>query len=203
MKTLITASDIRTFAKTGQKTLCIKQDTIVTPAAWDEARELSVSVEVNAEKQMATNTDCDSGGVNPDFLAKVVGQVIACLQKGQVGRPYAPETDPCGLKLMRGDRLEFIGATTGRPNDKKMTARIVGREDSRKLSAQLIKLNDTSFSHEPSTEETLFIVDGKLDCTVGVNRYRGGEGDSFYLPARCQVTISTPGKATVFVAGAS
>ena len=202
MKTLVTASDVRTFAKTGQKTMYVETDAIVTPAAWDEARELSVSVEVGTEKPTTVNTDYASSAVNPEFLAKVVGQVIACLQKGQQGLPTIPETDPCGLKLIRGDRLEFSGATTGGPSDKKQIAKIVGGADSRKLSAHLVKLYDTSFSYEPATDETLFIVDGKVDCTVNGNRYRGGEGDSFFLPARCQVVMSTPGKATLFAAGA-
>jgi ethanolamine utilization protein EutQ len=197
MKTLITASDVRAFAKTGQKTMNTETGTIITPAAWDEARELSVSIEIGAEKSVITQPNCASEAVNPEFLAKVVGQVIACLQKGQ---SLTTDTDPCGLKLIRGERLEFFGATTGGPSDKKQTAKIVSDADSRKISAQIVKLDDTSFSYEPPTDETLFIASGKLDCTVGGTRYCGSEGDSFYLPARCQVTISTPGKATLFAA---
>ena len=201
MKTLITAVEVRNFAKTGEKTLYVEAGSIITPAAWDEAKELAVSILTAQEKTAECYTERESKGneVNPDFLARVVGEVIACLQQSKQAMPLQAETDPCGLKLIRGERLVFSGSVTGSPRDNIQVAEIVGSKESKQLSARIMKMEDTSFSRETVLDETVYIAEGILECTVNGKQYRGKAGDSFYIPAQQQVTISTPGKTICFV----
>ena len=48
-------------------------------------------------------------------------------------------------------------------------------------------------------DETVYIAEGILECTVNGKRYRGNRGDSYYIPAHQQVTMSSPGKTICFV----
>ena len=200
MKTLITAVEVRNFAKTGEKTLYVEAGSIITPAAWDEAKELAVSILTAQEKTAECYTERESKGneVNPDFLARVVGEVIACLQQSKQAMPLQAETDPCGLKLIRGEHLVYCGSVTGSPRDNIQVAEIVGSRDSKQLAARLMKMEDTSFLRETAFDEALYIVEGKMECTVNGKRYRGSAGDSFYIPAHQQITLSTQEKAVCF-----
>ena len=192
--------EVRNFAKTGEKTLYVEAGSIITPAAWDEAKEMAISILTAQEK----SPDCPevhehkAGKVNADFLARVVGEVIACLQQSKQDVPLQAETDPCGLKLIRGERLVYSGSVTGSPRDNIQVAEIVGSRDSKQLAARLMKMEDTSFLRETAFDEALYIVEGKMECTVNGKRYRGSAGDSFYIPAHQQITLSTQEKAVCF-----
>ena len=54
MKTLYTAADIETLAHSGQRTLLLGPDDILTPLARDRARELGFGVHVNASVASAS-----------------------------------------------------------------------------------------------------------------------------------------------------
>ena len=195
MKALVTAAEVRTFAKTGSLVMTVNPGDIVTPAAWDEAKEIGVTIEYGAEKTVAPVKPQEQQNVDAAFLAKVVNEVIACLQQSQGQLKLAVESDPCGLRLYRGDRLNYAG-------EQVKTVELVGNKESRSLSARLMKLQDTVFPYEAQTDQTLHIVEGKLECTVGGVVYRGVAGDSFFLPARSKVNLGTTSQAVCFVAAA-
>lgn len=195
MKALITAAEVRTLCKAGNKVLTVKPGDIVTPAAWDEAKEMGVSIEFGVQPAAAPAKQQENQSVDSVFLAKVVSEVIACLQQSQGNLAQAVECDPCGLRLYRGDRLNYEG-------EQVKTAELVGSKESRSLSARLIKLQDPVFPYEAQTDQTLHIVEGKLECTVGGVVYRGVAGDTFFLPARRKVNLGTTSQATCFVAAA-
>jgi len=195
VKALVTAAEVRTFAKTGSRMMTVNPGDIVTPAAWDEAKEIGVTIEYGAERPAAPAKPQEPQNVDAAFLAKVVNEVIACLQQSQGQLTQAVESDPCGLRLYRGDRLSYAG-------EQVKTAELVGSKESRSLSARLMKLQDTVFPYEAQTDQTLHILEGKLECTVGGVVYRGVAGDSFFLPARRKVNLATTSQAVCFVAAA-
>lgn len=195
MKALITAAEVRNLCKAGNKVLMVKPGDIVTPAAWDEAKEMGVSIEFGTEPAAASAKPQQQQSVDSVFLAKVVSEVIACLQQSQGNPVQAVESDPCGLKLIRGERVAYAG-------EQVKLAELVGAKDSRSLSARLMKLQDGVFPYEAQTDQTIYIIEGKLECTVGGATYRGSAGDSFFIPARRKVSLATAAEATCFVAAA-
>jgi len=195
VKALVTAAEVRTFAKTGSRVMTVNPGDIVTPAAWDEAKEIGVTIEYGAEKPAASAKPQGPQSVDSAFLARVVSEVIACLQQSQGNLTQAVESDPCGLRLYRGDRLSYDG-------EQVKTAELVGARDSRSLNARLMKLQDGVFPYEAQTDQTLYIIDGKLECKVGGATYRGSAGDSFFIPARRKISLGATTQATCFVAAA-
>ncbi len=195
MKALITAAEVRNLCKAGNKILTVKPGDIVTPAAWDEAKELGINIEFDAQPTAALAKPQENQSVDSVFLAKVVSEVIACLQQSQGNPVQAVESDPCGLKLIRGDRVEFVG-------EQVKLAELVGHKDSRSLNARLMKLQDGVFPYEAQTDQTIYIIDGKIECTLGGATYRGAAGDSFFIPARRKISLGATTQATCFVATA-
>lgn len=196
MKTLITASDVREYAKTGEKTMPVEAGAIITPAAWDEAKEMAIAILPGASEKTEGNINANSrtAEVDPGFLARVVGEVIACLQKAKL--VPAADKDPCGLKLIRGEQVTYSGAVTGGLQDKVQTAELIGSQDSKQLAVRSVKLHDAVFPYETLADTTVHIITGTLECTVHGRQYRGSAGDSFFIPARQTVTLSTTGQAT-------
>ena len=200
MKTLITATEVRAFAKTNEKRMSVVTGTIITPAAWDEARECGITIEINsATPTMKTDKAVmESGSVNPDFLARVVGEVIACLQKTNAKITEPLDTDPSGLKRIRSDRMVFTGTNTGGSDDNVKACELFGTKEDAKFSTRILTMSDTSFSREMKFDETLYILEGTLECTVNGTKFAGAAGDSFFLPAHRMITLSTPERAKVF-----
>ena len=205
MKILITANEVRAFAKTNEKRMSLAPGTIITPAAWDEARECGISIETNAPPQ-ETPTDkaaMESGCVTPEFLARIVGEVIACLQQTKQITTEPLDTDPSGLKRIRSDRMVFSGAATGDSCDNVKTCELFGPRDGAGFSTRILTLADTSFSRELKFDETWHVLEGTLEFTVNGNRFAGAPGDTFFLPAHRMITLSTSEKAKIFAVTAT
>ena len=162
---------------------------------------MSISIQSGGDKSCSNpeKLKIADGTVNPDFLARVVGEVIASLQQTKQVTPLQTEADPSGMKLIRRDRLSFSGAATGSPRDKLQVAEQVGERESKQLSVRYMKLEDTSVPHDTVSDEMVHIVEGRLDCTVNGKNYRGTAGDSFFIPAKQQTVLSTTGTATCLV----
>ena len=205
MKMLITATEVRAFAKTSEKKMSLEPDTIITPAAWDEARECGITIEKNAEPK-ATKTDkatMKSGCVNPEFLARVVGEVIACLQQTKKNTTEPLDIDPSGLKRIRSDRMVFAGPDTGDSDENVKACELFGPKDGAGFSTRILSLAKTLFSRKIPFDETWHILEGVLECTVNGNRFAGSAGDTFFLPAHQTITLSTPENTKVFVVTAT
>lgn len=196
MKALVTASEVRNFHKTGSRTMMVKTGDIITPSAWDEARDLGVNIEFGTTVSAPSMQVQGENNLDSDFLAKVVTAVIASLQQSKGAVATLAEIDPSGLRLIHGERAGFVG-------EKVKIAELLEAKDGKKLNARLLKLSDTSFPYEAETDQTIYIIEGKLECTVGGITYQGAAGDSFYIPGRQKLNLGTKSQAFCFVAAAS
>lgn len=203
MKTLITAADVRLYSKSGAGTMTVEAGAIITPAAWDEARELSIAIVTGAADKPAGGAPPERGGthVDPAFLARVVEEVVTCLQGRQLAGMVA-DADPSGLRLIRQDRLAYAGMATGSRRDNVRYAEVTGPRHSSQLSVRSVKVADAAFAHEETTDAFVQILAGNLECTINGRKYQGGAGDSFFIPARQKVCLATQGQATCLIVAA-
>ncbi len=203
---LITATEVRAFAKTGEPRMNVPKSAIVTPSAWDEAKDCGITIELTTEapesKNWADKPVLGSGEINQDFLARVVSEVIACLQNTKT-IPEPMEVAPSGLKRLRGDRMVFTGAVTGKNEDNIKSCDLFATSAGAKYATRILTLTDVSFSRELESDETLHVLEGTLDCTVNGTKFSGVAGDSFFLPAHRTVTLTTPTRAKLFAVTAA
>lgn len=193
MKTLITAIEVRAFAKTNQTRMPVETGAIITPAAWDEAKEFGITIELGAtlSAKDELSVAMETGAVNPDFLARVVGEVIACLQKTNGTSTELVEIDPSGLKKIRGDRIVLSG-------DKMKTCELFGAKDGARYSTRMLTLENTSFSRDMECDETWHVLEGNVEIRLNGSKVSGAAGDTLLIPGGRAVTISTASKAKVF-----
>ncbi len=104
MKTLYTAADIETLAVSGQRTLDLAQEAILTPLARDRARELGVQLRWSEETQSHTprqqprfRTPVAATGLSSDAQAAL----ISLLQHARNETVHTPHLARCFDALLK------------------------------------------------------------------------------------------------------
>ncbi|MBC2722547.1 cupin domain-containing protein [Desulfosporosinus sp.] len=208
MKTLITATDVKKVAENHETTFYIQADSIITPSATDTAQDLGIQIIVGSAPepvQDEINTPCNpialpSSGLDPNLVAKIVGEVMACLNLSKQPSQLIKEVDPCGLRLAKGDSVVLENYDTGNPQDKVKIKELFNSRESSNFSAGFISLEATSYSTLIKHDELNYIIDGTLKCNVNGKTYIGKPGDTFFIPANTKVTFSTSNNVRFFYA---
>ncbi|MHC1721831.1 MAG: cupin domain-containing protein [Aminipila sp.] len=206
MKRLICAKDVETLEKQGQKVIYIDKDTILTPSAKDAARACGITFSTEAPAAASTAPACD-GEIDTNMIYKVLKNLLEeGLLKGAFGsatcsgKPYTAEHDPCGLKIVRGNTVQYEALDTGNPSDKVFYQEIINKDDGCSMNAGFITIENCQFDWECACEELYHIIEGTLTVTVDGKVYTAQPGDSVFFPNGAKVAFGSPNKMKAFYA---
>ncbi|MGG4340316.1 cupin domain-containing protein [Paenibacillus lautus] len=204
MKKLICAADVEEWVTSGQKRCCIDNNTIVTPAAHDKARELGlVFTHEPCEAMSSEAVGCET---QDDLDMNAIFKIFKMLsEKGLVEKllgtalepPYQAETDPTGLKLVRGRTVKMEAYETGKPGAKVYRQEVIGKPDC-SMSAGFLTVDHDSFEQETAHEETYMVLEGSLDVTLNERTFTAHEGDVLYIPKGVKATKGSSDCARMF-----
>lgn len=225
MKELITVRDVQERAARGETSLVISRQTIITPSARDAVRELGMdlveacqtgpvadrrkggapqaAVSIRNEAAQAgeiIEQVCRQEGSNcpdPELVAKVVKEVLACLG-GQVPQQPAIERDEAGLRLIRGRTVACQPFDTGKPGDRVALLDLLPVKESPRMAAGFMTMEKCSFDWELRYDEYDYIIEGTLEITINGNTYHGKAGDVFYIPSGSRISFGCPDKVKFF-----
>ncbi len=202
MRNLITAADVKKWAGQQEKIVYIQANTIITPAARDACKDYGVElVEGKTESSPAGGGPClsapqpDAGaprGIDHAFVARVVEEVVAVLGRTRARLPAACETDPCGFKIVHGDRLSWDGGSA-----KNGTVQVFDGKDSPNLIAGWIALEGVAPPRQVKGSEVHYLV---VAYTIDGREYVGRAGDAVFVPAGSEIGLAATGKAKIFFA---
>lgn len=199
MKVLVTVENVKDFAKSGQKTMDIPKDAIITPAARDVAGELGISfsaqqagVDAPVPKPVVPGKAFDEG-----LVQQIVQAVLAELTPN-VSRDFTKEADPGGLRLVRGSTVKLEAFDTGNPRDRVGIRDLLTNSESPHMATGFMTLEQCSFPWTLNYEEIDYIIEGTLEIIVNGVTYRGGPGDVFYIPVNSHITFKTPDRVKFF-----
>jgi ethanolamine utilization protein EutQ len=147
---------------------------------------------------------CD-GGIDADTIYKVFK---AMMDKGLLDgildsvsdKPYMAESDPNGLKVVRGKSVKMEVLDTGNPNDKVFYQEIVNADDGCSMNAGFITIEDCKFEWETACEEIYYVVEGTLTVAVNGKVYTANSGDSVFFPKGAKLEFGSPDKMKAFYA---
>lgn len=205
MKKLICAADVKALADKGQKVMYVEHDTIVTPAAKDEARLLGVELASGSCCEAQKQTDGCGAGIELD--STMIYQVLKAMAgKGLLegilddtcDTPYTAQRDPGGLKLVRGGTVKLDDFDTGNPNNKVYYQEVIGKDDSTMSAGFLTIENNSSFEWELFYEEIDIVLEGTLKVTLNGKTFTANKGDILYVPNGSKVTWAADGCAKLF-----
>ena len=203
MKKLITVTDVKKAAEERKSTLYIEPGTIITPAAKDSANELNIRmIEETEHTQQAREispviSTAWKADVTPELVAKIVKQVMASLP-GSMQPEMIKESDPSGLRLVKGNTVIYEKFNTRKPNDKVGIKEILSKRESPHMKTGFMTFEKTNFSRDLEFEEINYIIEGTLEMTLNGRTYHGEAGDVFFLPKDTNVTFSSPDKVAFF-----
>ena len=219
MKRLICAKDVETLGKQGQKVFYIDEDTLVTPSAKDAARACGITFSTEAPAPVcAAPAACEApaassavpacdGEIDTNMIYTVLkaladkGLLQGVLESAACsGKPYAAEHDPCGLKIVRGNTVQYEALDTGNPSDKVFYQEIINKNDGCSMNAGFITIENCQFDWECACEELYHIIEGTLTVTVDGKVYTAQPGDSVFFPNGAKVAFGSPNKMKAFYA---
>ncbi|WP_289355632.1 cupin domain-containing protein [Paenibacillus sp. S-12] len=204
MKKLICAADVEGWAASGQKQCCIDRNTIVTPAARDRAIELGL--EFTNEPCGTTSSEAAGCKTQDDLDMNAIFKIFKMLsEKGLVEKllgttiepPYQAETDPTGLKLVRGRTVKMEAYETGTASAKVYRQEVIGKPDS-SMSAGFLTVDRGSFEQETADAETYIVLEGTLDVTLNERTFTAHEGDVLFIPKGVKATKGSSNCARMF-----
>ena len=145
------------------------------------------------------------GGIDKDMIYKVFK---AMMDKGLLNglfdsspeKPYISESDPSGLKVVRGNSVKMEVLDTGNPSDKVFYQEIINTNDGCSMNAGVITIEGCSFDWETACEEIYYVVEGTLTVTVNGKIYTAHSGDSVFFPKGAKLAFGSPDKMKAFYA---
>ncbi|AFL98825.1 ethanolamine utilization protein [Desulfitobacterium dehalogenans ATCC 51507] len=191
MKALITAADVKTTAENHQTILYVSEESIITPAANDAAKELGVEITV---RSLSSPNQPSASSLDPALLAKIVEEVMVFLKQPQCPLPPHKEADPCGLRIVKGSHLILEDFNTGNPKDCIKIKELFNKKECSNYSVGIMTLEKTDYTSTTTKDEIDYIVEGTLECCVDNRCYTAQAGDTLYIPAHATITLSTSDK---------
>ena len=198
MKTLITAADVEKAAENRETTFYVQAESIITPSAKDIAKDQGIQIIVGSAPSSVPSSSLapsslsvPSSPLDPAIVAKIIGEVMACLNLSNQPSQLIKEVDPSGLRLVKGDSVVLENYDTGSPQDNVKIKELFNSRESSNISAGFMTLEKTNYFTHIKHDELQYILDGTLECSVNGNKYIAKAGDTILIPADTKVTFST------------
>lgn len=112
--------------------------------------------------------------------------LLDCLGKGH-GVKAVPVPQ---IRVTEEDRLD-----TGRPGDQVWTRDLYTLDESPRLGAGIMEMQDTTFPWTLDYDEMDYVISGRLEILIQGDRIAAGPGEVLYLPKGSQIQFSVSGHA--------
>ncbi|WP_315115367.1 cupin domain-containing protein [uncultured Clostridium sp.] len=208
MKKLICAKDVEALILNNEKIFYIDGSEIITPSAQDLAKnnEIVFTTKAPAPKvqDLGVSKASSIDGIDSEMLLNffrkmmdkgLLEEMLQCLK--QKNLPFEAESDPNGLKVVRGNTVKMDVFDTGNPNAKVYFQELVSKEES-KMSAGFLIIEDSKFDWELTYEEIDYVIEGTLTVEINGKTYTAYPGDVLFVPSGSKVVWGSPDKARVF-----
>lgn len=208
MAALITEEQVQTLVKQGQKTIRIGGGTLITPSAKDLA--LDAGIEIEYAFGESSDSSCDSGtGLDPELIYRALDvmekrgllegmDLNVANPECAKSAPYIADTDPSGLKIVKGNSVQMEYLETGNPDNKVYYQEAICSKMSKVFNAGFLDIDGCTFEWEVGCDEMYYVIAGPLNISVNGRTYTANTGDVVNLPVAHTVILSAPGKAKMF-----
>lgn len=193
-KTIITASDVQQARGSGE--LHIPADAIVTPLAWDMARDLGIKVSCNAGSESSGSSSTALASAETDMVTKVRSIVTSLLgaEAGVLNAASASSDKKWPVRLAKmqdykGEKFTHPGPP---PDMEVTTVDAVDDSHGSPMAAGYMTLTKGSFPWSFDYDEVQIVLEGELHLGGDAGNKVGYPGDIFYVPKGSNITFGTP-----------
>ena len=226
MKTLLTEKSIKEIIAQGGKSVCIDENTIVTPAARDAIKYNGLEVCGCAESPAPVST-CSASVPAPapapapaapaaegdalstemiyNALKKMTEQGLlnGCFEApapAASAAPYMAE-NANGFKLVRGSgiKMEVLELENPADNGKVQYQELIGADVDSAMNAGFMTVDPGTFNWDVEPQEIYYVVEGSMTVTVDGVPHTAYPGDCLFIQKGSKVIFSSGNtKAKVF-----
>ena len=221
MKTLLTEKSIKDIIAQGGKSVCIDENTIVTPAARDAIKYngLEVTGCAAAPAPVATYSAyiptpepaaAPAGGdaLSTDMIYNALkkmteqGLLNGCFEApaSAEAAPYTAE-NANGFKLVRGGgiKMEVLELENPADNGKVQYQELIGADVDSAMNAGFMTVDQCTFNWDVEPQEIYYVVEGNMTVTVDGVPHTAYPGDCLFIQKGSKVVFSSGNtKAKVF-----
>ncbi|WP_102401200.1 cupin domain-containing protein [Haloimpatiens massiliensis] len=211
MKRLICAKDVEALILKNEKVFYLEGSEIITPSANDLAKNSGIIFTTEAPAPKIEHVEAKKApnmpnieGMDVEMMLNffktmmdkgLLQQMLECLKPKNV--LFEAESDPSGLKVVRGNTVKMDVFDTGNPDAKVYFQELVNKEES-KMSAGFLIIENSKFDWELTYEEIDYVIEGTLTVEVNGKTYTAYPGDVLFVPSGSKVVWGSPDKARVF-----
>ena len=207
MKKLICASDMDIVVESGKKSFYIEKNSIVTPSAYDIAKENGIKISDN-KKEEKIEKDIKQVDTFKDFdMSKMIDVFKSMMSEGlleemlkellkQNSKKYSSEIDESGVKLIRGNTVKMDLLKTEQENSKVQYQDVINKEES-KMNAGFLIIEESKFMWKLLYEEIDYVIDGSISIQIDERKYIASKGDVIFIPKGTEVTWEAIDKAKI------
>ncbi|MBF0786422.1 MULTISPECIES: cupin domain-containing protein [unclassified Streptococcus] len=198
MAKLVVVKDISDCYEAGQTTCYIDADTIITPAARDEAQKCGISFDVG-QKRWEKKAAKGEYGISEDELLSLLKRMLATCDKKieKANLPYRSVVHSNGMKVIKGGTVRMDSFETGNPEATVRYQELVGTAEA-KMSAGFLEIDRSTFAWKLPYEEIDYVISGTVCIEIDGQKYVGRAGDVLFIPAGSDVIWSSPDNAKLF-----
>ena len=220
MKTLLTEKSIRDIIAQGGKTVCIDEDTIVTPAAKDVIKYEGLEVVDGSAPAAPPVTTCSASVPAPapeapapaaapaaggdalssamiyEALKKLTEQGLLQgffeNQGAAAAAPYTAE-NANGFKLVRGGgiKMEVLELENPADNGKVQYQELIGADVDSAMNAGFMTVDQCTFNWDVEPQEIYYVVEGNMTVTVDGVPHTAYPGDCLFIQKGSKVVFSS------------
>ncbi|WP_303973109.1 cupin domain-containing protein [Streptococcus merionis] len=201
MAKLIVAKDIVSCHEAGQSVCHLEKGTIITPAAYDEAKKYGITIETCDQVcPTSHSSDKDIDSISTEEILSLLKKFLTNNDEEDKTKPclpYRSVSHPNGLKVVKGGTVRMDEFDTGNPKDKVGFQELVGKNESQ-MSAGFLTIDRSNFAWKLPYEEIDYVISGTVSIEIDGQTYVAREGDVIFVPSGSDVVWGSPDQAKIF-----
>ena len=129
--------------------------------------------------------------INKQMIEAIVRQVI----EEQFGSTSNDDkcVDKSGVMSIKASRIKPEPFDTGKKGDKVWLTDLYSLEESPRLGAGIMEMDQTTFDWTLNYDEVDYVIEGTLEIVVEGRRIVGNAGDVLLIPKGSKIQFSSPG----------
>jgi ethanolamine utilization protein EutQ len=132
--------------------------------------------------------------ISQEQLEAVIRRVLM-EEMGQKNKPMEKCVDKkSGVLVVKGKTVKPEPFDTGKPGTKVFLSDVMTLEESPRLMAGIMEMEESSFPWTLQYDEVDYIIEGVLEIKVGDTTVRGEQGDILFIPKGSSISFVAPGK---------
>lgn len=128
--------------------------------------------------------------INIQMIESIVKKVIE-EQMNQSQKQHRV-VDKSGVIGIKAEQIKPEPFDTGKPGDKVFLTDLYSLDESPRLGAGIMEMEDTTFDWTLNYDEVDYVIDGTLEIIIDGRKIVGNKGDVILIPKNTKIQFSTP-----------